>query len=85
VLEASDEATILRNDVYYLDPLPAWSKGGVVLLGDAAHATTPGIGQGAAQAIEDAVVLARSLAERPESRRRSPTMRRDADRARNAS
>jgi 2-polyprenyl-6-methoxyphenol hydroxylase-like FAD-dependent oxidoreductase len=33
-----------------------------VLLGDAAHATTPGIGQGAAQAIEDAVVLVDSLA-----------------------
>jgi 2-polyprenyl-6-methoxyphenol hydroxylase-like FAD-dependent oxidoreductase len=54
----------MRNDVYYLDPLPAWSRDRVVLLGDAAHATTPGIGQGAAQAIEDAVVLARSLAER---------------------
>jgi 2-polyprenyl-6-methoxyphenol hydroxylase-like FAD-dependent oxidoreductase len=66
VLEASDEETILRNDVYYLDPLPRWSKDRVVLLGDAAHATTPGIGQGAAQAIEDAVVLARSLAERGE-------------------
>jgi 2-polyprenyl-6-methoxyphenol hydroxylase-like FAD-dependent oxidoreductase len=66
VLEASQEEAILRNDVYYLDPLPAWSKGRVVLLGDATHATTPGIGQGAAQAIEDAVVLTRSLAERPD-------------------
>jgi 2-polyprenyl-6-methoxyphenol hydroxylase-like FAD-dependent oxidoreductase len=65
VLEAAQEEAILRNDVYYLDPLPAWSKGRVVLLGDAAHATTPGIGQGAAQAIEDAVVLVRSLAEHP--------------------
>jgi 2-polyprenyl-6-methoxyphenol hydroxylase-like FAD-dependent oxidoreductase len=65
VLEASDEGAVLRNDVFYLDPLPAWSKGSVVLVGDAAHATTPGIGQGAAQAIEDAVVLARSLSERP--------------------
>ncbi len=27
VLEAADEAAILRNDVYYLDPLPHWSKG----------------------------------------------------------
>jgi 2-polyprenyl-6-methoxyphenol hydroxylase-like FAD-dependent oxidoreductase len=64
LLENVDETTILRNDVYYLDPLSGWSKGPVVLLGDAAHATTPGIGQGAAQAIEDAVVLARCLAER---------------------
>ena len=39
-----------------------WSGGRVVLLGDAAHATTPGVGQGAAQALEDAVVLAGQLA-----------------------
>jgi 2-polyprenyl-6-methoxyphenol hydroxylase-like FAD-dependent oxidoreductase len=63
VLDAAREDTILRNDVYYLDPLPRWSKGRVVLVGDGAHATTPGIGQGAAQAIEDAVVLGRCLAE----------------------
>jgi 2-polyprenyl-6-methoxyphenol hydroxylase-like FAD-dependent oxidoreductase len=62
VLESVDEDSILRNDVYYLDPLETWSRGRVVLLGDAAHATTPGIGQGAAQAIEDAVVLGRALA-----------------------
>ena len=37
---------------------PPWYRGRVVLIGDAAHATTPHLGQGAAQAIEDAVVLA---------------------------
>jgi 2-polyprenyl-6-methoxyphenol hydroxylase-like FAD-dependent oxidoreductase len=63
VAEATNEAEILRNDVYHLDPLDRWSEGRVVLLGDAAHATTPGVGQGAAQAIEDAVVLADCLAE----------------------
>jgi 2-polyprenyl-6-methoxyphenol hydroxylase-like FAD-dependent oxidoreductase len=62
VLESAEEASILRNDVYYIDPLTTWSRGRVVLVGDAAHATTPGIGQGAAQAIEDAVVLGRALA-----------------------
>jgi 2-polyprenyl-6-methoxyphenol hydroxylase-like FAD-dependent oxidoreductase len=62
VAEAADEEAILRNDVYYLEPLPHWSNGRVVLVGDAAHATTPGVGQGAAQAIEDAVVLAERLA-----------------------
>jgi 2-polyprenyl-6-methoxyphenol hydroxylase-like FAD-dependent oxidoreductase len=62
VAEAADESAILRNDVYYLDPLPRWSQGRLVLVGDAAHATTPGVGQGAAQAIEDAVVLADRLA-----------------------
>src|SRR5262249_43769377 len=62
IAEAADEDGILLNDVYYLDPLPRWSTGRVVLLGDAAHATTPGVGQGAAQAIEDAVVLTDRLA-----------------------
>jgi 2-polyprenyl-6-methoxyphenol hydroxylase-like FAD-dependent oxidoreductase len=61
VIEASDETAILRNDVYDLEPLPRWSEGRVVLVGDAAHAMTPGVGQGAAQALEDAVVLADRL------------------------
>jgi 2-polyprenyl-6-methoxyphenol hydroxylase-like FAD-dependent oxidoreductase len=61
VVEATDESSILRNDVYYLEPLARWSADRLVLVGDAAHATTPGVGQGAAQAIEDAVVLADQL------------------------
>jgi 2-polyprenyl-6-methoxyphenol hydroxylase-like FAD-dependent oxidoreductase len=61
VLDATPANAILRNDVYYLDPLPRWSTGRIVLLGDAAHATTPGVGQGAAQALEDAVVLSNEL------------------------
>ena len=63
VIDATPDEAILRNDVYFLDPLPCWSEGRIVLLGDAAHATTPGIGQGAAMAIEDAVVLAGELAD----------------------
>src|SRR5262249_11010898 len=61
VLEGTPDSAILRNDVYFLDPIPRWSSGRIVLLGDAAHASTPGVGQGAAQAIEDAVVLADEL------------------------
>lgn len=45
------------------DPLPRWSDGRVVLLGDACHAMTPYMAQGAATAIEDAAVLARCLKE----------------------
>jgi 2-polyprenyl-6-methoxyphenol hydroxylase-like FAD-dependent oxidoreductase len=40
---------------------PPWFTGRVVLVGDAAHATTPHLGQGAGMAIEDAVVLAEEL------------------------
>lgn len=66
VIDATDEDAIFRHDVYYLDQLPRWWSGRVCLLGDAAHATTPGIGQGAAQALEDAVALVESLSSRDE-------------------
>jgi 2-polyprenyl-6-methoxyphenol hydroxylase-like FAD-dependent oxidoreductase len=59
LLRAADPANIIRNDVHYLGtPLPAFHQGKVALVGDAAHAMTPNLGQGACQAIEDAVVLA---------------------------
>ncbi|MGA0564530.1 FAD-dependent monooxygenase [Ancylobacter sp. VNQ12] len=51
----------LRWALFDLDPLPAWGAGPVTLLGDAAHAMPPFLAQGAAQAIEDAVVLADCL------------------------
>jgi 2-polyprenyl-6-methoxyphenol hydroxylase-like FAD-dependent oxidoreductase len=41
---------------------PPWDRGRVVLIGDAAHATSPHVGQGAAMALEDSVVLAEELA-----------------------
>ena len=47
--------------IYERDPLPAWSKGRVALLGDACHPMTPYMAQGAASALEDAAVLTRCL------------------------
>ena len=44
------------------EPLPRWSNGRVVLMGDACHPMTPYMAQGGATAIEDAVILARCLA-----------------------
>ncbi|MFE5583748.1 FAD-dependent monooxygenase [Kitasatospora sp. NPDC056531] len=53
---------VLRNDVWELSaPLRAYHHGRVALLGDAAHAMCPFLGQGACQAIEDALVLASLL------------------------
>lgn len=50
---------LLRNDIWELGtPLPRYHEGRIALLGDAAHAMTPNLGQGGCQAIEDAVVLA---------------------------
>jgi salicylate hydroxylase len=48
------------------DPLQRWSRGPVTLLGDAAHPMFPFFAQGAAQAVEDAAVLARCLAQDPQ-------------------
>ncbi|MGH2496051.1 MAG: FAD-dependent monooxygenase [Ktedonobacteraceae bacterium] len=62
VIEATRDADILRNDVYELPHLKRWSSGRVTLLGDAAHAMTPNLGQGGCLAIEDALVLADCLA-----------------------
>lgn len=50
-------APLIVQELCDLDPLPRWSRGKVVLLGDAAHATSPHLGQGAAQAVEDAMAL----------------------------
>lgn len=66
LLEAAEAGSVLRTDLYSLaTPLPAFHRGRIALLGDAAHAMTPYLGQGACQAIEDAVVLAH-LADRPD-------------------
>ena len=53
---------VLRNDIYDFSPISNWQDKKVILLGDAAHATTPNLGQGACQAIEDAYVIADCLA-----------------------
>ncbi len=56
-----DDATVVRPIENIIVPAP-WHRGRVVLVGDAAHGATPHCGQGAAQAIEDGIVLAEELA-----------------------
>ena len=62
LLDAADPGAVLHHDLYELPPLKTYAVGNVVLAGDAAHAMTPNLGQGACQALEDAVVLGTVMA-----------------------
>ena len=70
----TDLSTVLHNDLE--DGIPQrWHSPGVVLLGDAAHAVTPNLGQGAGLAIEDACCLA-SLLDAPDALAQYEALRR---------
>ena len=63
LISATDEASILKNDLYDRVPVQTWSQQNVTLLGDAAHPSLPTMGQGACMAIEDALVVTQCLLE----------------------
>ncbi|KRJ71877.1 FAD-dependent urate hydroxylase HpxO [Acinetobacter pittii] len=61
LIERLDPQKTNRVEIHDIEPFTQFYKGRVVILGDAAHSTTPDIGQGGCQAMEDAIYLARSL------------------------
>ena len=61
LIDSIDEQKTNRVEIHDIEPFNQFYKGRVVILGDAAHSTTPDIGQGGCQAMEDAVYLARAL------------------------
>lgn len=62
IIDAADRNECYRWSLFFRPPIDNWSSRRVTLLGDSVHATLPYLAQGAAMAIEDGAVLARSLA-----------------------
>ncbi|MGV2941319.1 FAD-dependent monooxygenase [Mesobacillus sp. LC4] len=66
VIDSTDEEDILVHEIFDRKPIKKWHKGRVTLLGDAAHPMLPNLGQGGAQAMEDALMLTRYLKRFPQ-------------------
>ncbi|MBV8325220.1 FAD-dependent monooxygenase [Chryseobacterium sp.] len=62
IVSQCGDSAIFTSNIADLKPIDCWQQEQVCLVGDAAHATTPNLGQGACQAIEDAYVLGKLLA-----------------------
>jgi FAD-dependent urate hydroxylase len=65
----STEGPMMRVHIYDMPALLTWHKGRVCLIGDAAHATSPHVGQGASLAMEDAIEVSRCLRDVPDAER----------------
>lgn len=65
IIRSTKNEDLIQNDIDDIAPLPQYAFGNILLIGDAAHATTPNMGQGACQAIEDAVILADEIQKAP--------------------
>ena len=66
LIDATDQNALRAAPMHTLEPPRSWHRGRAVLVGDAAHATSPSSGQGASLAAEDAVELARCLRDVPD-------------------
>jgi 2-polyprenyl-6-methoxyphenol hydroxylase-like FAD-dependent oxidoreductase len=61
LIKSTDLDKIIKSDISDLKPLHKWYQNNICLIGDAGHATTPNMGQGGAQAIEDAFYLSNAI------------------------
>lgn len=61
IIRTTPDSQMIWSDISDLEPIDRYAYGNLLFIGDAAHATTPNMGQGACQAIEDAMVLANCL------------------------
>jgi len=61
LVKSTKKEQVVTAEISDLEPTNIWHKANICLIGDAAHATTPNMGQGACQAIEDAYVLSQCI------------------------
>ncbi|MFC4162668.1 FAD-dependent monooxygenase [Epilithonimonas zeae] len=61
MISKTPKENIILNDIIDLKPMEKWTAENLCLIGDAAHATTPNMGQGGCQAVEDAYVIGKLL------------------------
>jgi 2-polyprenyl-6-methoxyphenol hydroxylase-like FAD-dependent oxidoreductase len=61
ILKATKNENMIWADINDIKPINRYAFNNILLIGDAAHATTPNLGQGACQAVEDAVILAAEI------------------------
>lgn len=65
IIMSTSTDRIIEGPITELVDTPHWYKDNICLIGDAAHAMTPNMGQGAGQSIEDAYLLADLLSKHP--------------------
>ncbi|MEP7107369.1 MAG: FAD-dependent monooxygenase [Ferruginibacter sp.] len=66
IIAATKNDALIWGDILDIEPINKYAFENILLVGDAAHATTPNLGQGACQAIEDAVILAAEISNNPD-------------------
>ncbi|HRG79245.1 MAG TPA: FAD-dependent monooxygenase [Cyclobacteriaceae bacterium] len=67
ILKDTSDADLILSDIVDLKPISQYAFNRILLLGDAAHATTPNLGQGACMAMEDALFVAEEINKQPEN------------------
>jgi len=67
ILKDTSDADLILSDIVDLKPISQYAFNRILLLGDAAHATTPNLGQGACMAMEDALFVAEEINRQPKN------------------
>ena len=65
IIRSTRQEDLIWSDIVDLEPISQFAFNSILLIGDAGHATTPNLGQGACMGIEDALMIAEEISEQP--------------------